>query len=91
MIEPSTVLERWLERGFHGGMWIDPPGRVWADFVHDVDELIMVVEGVVELEVGDRRKTLVPGDEVLIPAGTKHTVRNRGSDTARWLYAYGQA
>ena len=90
MREPSVVLGMWLERGFQGGMWIDPPGRVWADFVHELDELMMVLEGEIELEMNGQRRTLEVGHEILIPAGTKHTVRNRGEETARWLYAYGK-
>src|SRR5579862_7679623 len=27
------------------------PGQVWADFVHDTDEVVMVVEGQVEFEI----------------------------------------
>ncbi|WP_437721567.1 cupin domain-containing protein [Sorangium sp. So ce861] len=86
----DEILKRWRARGFHGGLWTDPPGRVWEDFVHDDDELLMVLEG--ELELTLAGKTLVPriGEEIEIPAGVVHTVRNRGATTARWLYAYGR-
>lgn len=30
-----------------------------------------------------------PGDEVLIPKGVTHSVRNRGTGTTRRLYGYG--
>jgi mannose-6-phosphate isomerase-like protein (cupin superfamily) len=84
----TEVLTAWRARGFHGGVWVDPPGQVWEDFVHDEDELFMVVEGRVELELAGRRLAPAPGDEVLIPAGALHSVRNLGTTTARWLYAY---
>ena len=31
---------------------------------------------------------LIPGDEIRIPAGTRHTVRNCGEGPARWLHGY---
>jgi mannose-6-phosphate isomerase-like protein (cupin superfamily) len=78
----------WESRGFSCELWVDPPGQVWADFVHDVDELVMVAEGVVEFEFGGRRVRPAPGEEVLIPAHAPHTVRNLGGTTSRWWYGY---
>lgn len=87
-MDQNQVTENWAARGFSCGLWVDAPGQVWADFVHDVDELVMLVEGEIELEFGG--KTLRPqvGEEILIPAGTNHTVRNIGTVTSRWLYGY---
>jgi quercetin dioxygenase-like cupin family protein len=90
LLDQDEILRRWEERGFHGGVWVDPPGQVWRDFVHDEDELLMLVEGDLELEIEGRVKRLQAGDEVLIPAGAMHTVRNLGQGRARWLYAYHQ-
>lgn len=44
----------------------------------------MLIEG--ELELSFQGKTLRPsvGEEVLIPAETRHTVRNVGGTTNRW-------
>lgn len=82
------VEKNWKERGFNCGLWVDPPGQEWRDFVHPMDELLMVIEGELELEMDG--KCLLPkvGQEVLIPANTLHTVRNRSRFTARWLYGY---
>jgi len=88
-IDRDEVLRSWRARGFHGGLWVDPPGQRWEDFVHGDDELFMLVEGDLELEVGGRAFRPRPGEEILIPARTRHSVRNLGSTTARWLYAYG--
>ncbi|WP_437660136.1 cupin domain-containing protein [Sorangium sp. So ce1182] len=86
----DEVLKRRRARGFHGGLWTDPPGREWKDYVHGDDELLMVLEGELELELAG--ETIVPrvGEEIEIRAGVVHTVRNRGATTARWLYAYGR-
>ena len=87
-MEPSQIQQAWAERGFSCTMWTDPPGQVWADYVHDVEELVMVVEGEVEFENGGRPHRPAPGEELLIPARAKHTVRNLGRTTSRWLYGY---
>jgi len=78
----------WEARGFTCELWVDPPGQVWPDFIHDADELVMVADGVIELEFDGRRVRPAPGEEVLIPARAVHTVRNVGSTTARWYFGY---
>jgi cupin 2 domain-containing protein len=85
-----NVAKRWAARGFSCAIWTDPPGQVWADFVHEVDELVILIEG--ELEVAFGGRTFHPriGEEVFIPAGTSHTVRNVGKTTNRWYYGYGR-
>jgi mannose-6-phosphate isomerase-like protein (cupin superfamily) len=87
-VERSAVERSWRERGFSCGLWIDPPGQVWADYVHEVDELVMVVEGEVEFEIDGRAHRPSPGEELLIPARARHTVRNLGRSESRWLYGY---
>jgi len=69
------VAERFAALGFGCDVWTDPPGQVWVDFVHDVDEIVMLIEG--EIEVSFAGKTLHPGpgEEIVIPAGASHTVR----------------
>ena len=78
----------WRTRGFSFGVWTDPPGQVWENYVHDADELFMVAEGEVEIEMEGEILRPGPGDEVLIPAKTRHTVRNTGNIAAHWLYGY---
>ncbi len=90
MVDQNAVAKHWTERGFSCALWVDPPGQVWADFVHDVDEVVMVVGGEVEFEIEGRRHHPAPGEELLIPAGAAHTVRNLGQGESRWLYGYGR-
>ncbi|HEY6280733.1 MAG TPA: cupin domain-containing protein [Burkholderiales bacterium] len=82
------VKTDWERRGFIFGIWIDPPGQIWEDYVHGVDELLMLAEG--EIELSFLGKTFCPtiGEEILIPAGAGHTVRNIGKTTNRWYYGY---
>lgn len=88
MVNLSEVKQAWSKRGFSCDIWTDPPGQVWKDFVHDTDELVMLIEG--EIELSFHGMTLHPeiGEEVLIPAQASHTVRNSGTTTCRWFYGY---
>jgi mannose-6-phosphate isomerase-like protein (cupin superfamily) len=84
----DQVRADWSARGFSCGLWVDPPGRVWANFVHDTDELVMVVEGNQEFEMNGKQIQPQVGEELLIPANTRHTARNVGTVTSKWLYGY---
>ncbi|MDR4480919.1 MAG: cupin domain-containing protein [Nitrospira sp.] len=87
-IDRHVVAREWQARGFSCDLWVDPPGQVWEDYRHAVDELVMLVEGRLELEFGRRCVRPEPGEEILIPAGMSHTVRNIGGTCAKWLYGY---
>lgn len=43
------------------------------------DQVLLVLEGEVEGEIGDKTITMKKGDVVVIPAGTKHKFTNRSS------------
>ena len=88
IIDHSAVRKDWYGRGFSCDIWIDPPGKIWTDFVHDTDELLMLIDGEIELEMDGNILHPKIGDEVLIPAGISHTVRNIGSVTNYWFYGY---
>jgi len=87
-LELSRVPTDGLQRGFSCALWTDPPGRGWADFVHPVDERLLPVEGEIELTVQGRTWRPALREEVFIPAGALHTVRNVGGTTRRWWYGY---
>lgn len=84
----KQIEKDWEKRNFSFGVWIDPPGQEWIDYMHDSDELFMVIEGDVELTLGG--KIICPniGEEILIPKNTMHSVKNVGSTQSRWLYGY---
>lgn len=50
-----------------------------------VDKLFYVVDGEVELVVGDQRRVTGPGGSAWIPAGVDHAVRNPADRPARLL------
>jgi mannose-6-phosphate isomerase-like protein (cupin superfamily) len=84
----EQVAADWAARGFGCDLWVDPPGRRWEDFTHATDELVLVLEGAMEFEVEGRVVHPALGEELLIPSGARHSARNLGSTTARWLYGY---
>jgi mannose-6-phosphate isomerase-like protein (cupin superfamily) len=87
-VDQTQVRKEWAARGFSCDLWVDPPRRVWNDFVHDTDELVMLVEGEEEFEMNGQKRRLQVGEELLIPAGNYHTARNIGKTTSKWLYGY---
>ena len=61
---------------------------MWRDYVHDKDGLVRVVDGRREVTMHGENWVLAPGDELYIPRGVAHTVRNLHAGTTRWLYGY---
>ena len=90
MLNLDSIRADWHSRSFSCDVWTDPPGQVWEDYTHAVDELVMVLEGDVEFEINGKVLRPAIGEELFIPAGALHSVRNRARTTSRWLYGYKQ-
>ena len=78
----------WRGRGYSCDRFVDPPGQCWDDFVHGCNELVTVVEGRLEMTVAGETVTAEVGDEVFIPKGARHSLRNIHDGTSVWLYGY---
>ena len=50
---------------------------------HPTDEAIILIEGRVEMVVGDERRVVTPGHTLLAPPGTPHRLINNSGATAR--------
>ena len=87
-MDEDTVTHDWHVRGFSCDIWTDPPGQIWADFVHAVDELVMLIDGEIELRFSGQVLRPAVGQEILIPAGEPHTVINIGRTRNHWFYGY---
>jgi hypothetical protein len=87
-VDVAAVTRDWIKRGFSCRACTDPPGQVWRDDVHDTDELVTVVDGRLEVTLHAKNWVLGPGNELYIPRGVTHTVRNLYANTTRWLYGY---
>lgn len=88
LVDQQAIVKEWAARGFSCDLWSDPPGQCWENFVHETDELVIVVEGEMEFEIDGQITHPLAGEEIHIPAGASHSVRNIGQSTARWLYGY---
>ncbi len=87
-VDRSADAADWRGRGYSCGLFIDQPGREWTCFVHGTNELVTVTEGRLELTIGGQRLVAGPGDEVFIPRGAVHSVKNIHDATIYWLYGY---
>jgi mannose-6-phosphate isomerase-like protein (cupin superfamily) len=52
------------------------------------DQVLLLLEGEVEAEIGDEKATLKQGDVVLIPAGVKHRFTNQTEKSAVTFNVY---
>ena len=65
------------------------PGYVSPRHTHPGEEIIYVLEGTLEYEIGDKPPVRVkPGDVLFVPAGTVHLGRNVGSDNGAEIATY---
>ena len=65
------------------------PGVAFGKHTHPGEEIIYVLEGQLEYQLGDKPPvTLKAGDVLFIPAGTVHSARNPGSVTGSELATY---
>ena len=84
----DVVSHSWRERGYSCDVFVDPPGREWNDFVHSTNELVTIIDGQLMLTIAGEELIIEPGDEVFIPKGVCHSVKNIHHATTRWLYGY---
>ena len=87
-LKREEVSCSWSQRGYSCDLFIDPPGREWNDFVHSTNELVTVVEGKLRMTIAGKNLVAEPGDEVFIPKGALHSVKNIHHGTTKWLYGY---
>ena len=83
-MDQEKIKKNWAVRAYSFGIFKDPPGKVWADFVHRTDELIVLAEGEIDIEGKSEQQTI--GREVFIPANAMHAGRNVGKTNNVWYY-----
>lgn len=64
------------------------PGYASPLHTHPGEEIIYVLEGTLEYEIGGKVSKVKPGDVLFVPAGTPHLARNIGSDNGAELATY---
>jgi transcriptional regulator with XRE-family HTH domain len=80
-ITTPDVVELWE--------WTLPPGEVRRSEAHSprTHELLHVLEGALEIQVGDETIALAAGDAVSFPGDAGHTYANAGPTVARFTLA----
>ena len=53
------IKQNWNSRRYTFGIFKDPPGQVWADFVHKTDELVVLAEGEIEIDTDNSNKMVL--------------------------------
>ena len=67
-MDSDQIKQDWNSRGYSFGVFRDPPGQVWADFVHQTDELVVLAEGEIEMKIERKAERFQIGGMVFIPA-----------------------
>ena len=66
--------------------FVTPPGKGVALHVHErEDELVYLLEGEIEVTLGDQKMKAVPGVMALLPRGIPHGFTNVGNKPSRLL------
>ncbi|MDH5762274.1 MAG: cupin domain-containing protein [Nitrospinota bacterium] len=68
MMDQDQITKDWNRRSYSCDLWTDPPGQAWENFVHAVDELVMLIKGTIALEIQGQPLKPEPGQEIVIPA-----------------------
>ena len=71
------------EKDLAGDVEVEPGGGIGKHFHPHQDELWVVREGKARFQLGRSKRLLEAGEEVLVPAGVRHALKNVGNSTAR--------
>jgi len=88
-VDFSATRTDWQREGFSFGVFRDPPGQQWNNFIHQSDEYVLVAEGRIEIDVGRQTAVCEPGDLVRIPRRVSHSLKTLSAAGSVWLYGYG--
>lgn len=67
------------------------PGEELGTHTDSAEELLLVLEGTIEAQIGSEKDTASKGELVLVPKMEAHNFRNVGKNTARVLGFFGGA
>lgn len=87
-VDVRGLTRHWDARGFSCEERTTAPGQMVPRHAFDHDELVVVLEGDMEIYVAGRTLRPRRGEEVVIPAGTRHALRNVGATPARRLHGF---
>ena len=74
--DKREAIQEISDSGWWPVSWRDAPGEVYSPHKHDADQTLYLVEGLLELQVGDESYQLEPGDKLELPALTVHSAKS---------------
>ncbi|MBL1261315.1 MAG: cupin domain-containing protein [Thiotrichaceae bacterium] len=87
----EELEKNWTDRGFSFGFGTIKDGDGVNEAVHDdMDELVFMEIGKYEFTVGNDSFIQEGGEEVLIPAGATHSIKNLSEKDSIIYYGYKQ-
>jgi quercetin dioxygenase-like cupin family protein len=67
------------------------PGGAIPPHIDSANEIVLVLEGAVQVEVDGETQTMAPGNLVQITSGSRHRVANTSNGAARIVHFFDQA
>ena len=87
-VDLDSLRRDFSTRGYSFDIFVDPPGQQWLGFRHQVDEIVVPLQGQVTLTVDGVQHSPALGEEVFIPAHALHDVVTSPAAGSRWAYGY---
>ena len=88
-MDKERLEKEWTARGFSFGVGTLKSGDSVKEAVHkSQDELVFMETGKFEFILDDKSFIQEGNEEVLIPAGTTHTINNIGTNDAKIYFGY---
>jgi hypothetical protein len=85
-VDHGEVSRAWSEQGFDCVTCTDAPAQDWRAVSEGRDEVLVVIEGGLEVEMHGVRYALRPGDEMFIPREAPYRMRNASGQQTRWFH-----
>ncbi len=74
-VDVNTLQQQLEQEGFNVFRWRDEAGASYEPHSHEHDESLWVIDGELVFGAAGRDFRLRPGDRLMLPRGTVHTVR----------------
>ena len=88
-IDIDELEKDWAERGFSLGVGTIKAGDAVDEAFHDdKDELVLMENGEYEFVIGNETFRQNGNTEVLIPAGSVHSIKNLGQSDSKIYFGY---
>jgi len=71
-----------------GVMTIAPGNDSGPEEIHESDQIVYVVEGGANVEIGSEKYHMTPGMVAIVPARTRHHIYNSGKENLFFLTIY---